>query len=430
MNILFLMADEFRYDAAGFMGNPVARTPSLDRLARGAVVFDNAYTPSPVCVPARQCLATGKYPLHNGCERFGEDIAPGSPTFARWFSEHGYYTAACGKLHHRGPDQMQGWMQRIGAETAVNWPEGFSHRSQIGRSKWRGAADLRESGVGISPLALHDDYTVQGACDFLKMHFDGMYAIDKEIPILLMVSLQQPHFPFLSEKLLFDYYSPRVPVFWDEPASGHPVLDAGRLGPQEGVSEDDARRATAAYYGMVEKTDRRIERVLQAIEEAGQSLSDWIVVFTSDHGDLLGQHGSCGKRKFYEGSARVPLFISAPQLTAGRTASPCNLVDLFPTLVRLAGLPEAPDLDGRDLFGTAPPVETFSQYDRKDFMLRQGNFKYLRFLHAPEVLFDLAEDPGETRNIIDDPIHAGTVAALRQRLDEFTASACETSSPR
>ncbi len=193
-NILVLMADEFRYDTAGFMGNPLARTPCLDTLARGASVFENAYTPSPVCVPARPSLATGKYPLHIDCQHFGEDLAPGSLTFARWFSDHGYYTVACGKLHHRGPDQMQGWMHRFGGECAVNWPEPYASRSQIGRSAWTGASELKRAGVGTSPLALHDDYSIAGAESFLRMHFGGMYPIPVETPILLFVSLQQPHF--------------------------------------------------------------------------------------------------------------------------------------------------------------------------------------------------------------------------------------------
>jgi len=429
-NILFLMADEFRYDVAGFMGNTVARTPNLDRLAAHAVVFDNAYTPSPVCVPARQCLATGKYPLHIGCERFGQDIAPGSATFARWFSEHGYFTTACGKLHHRGPDQMQGWMHRIGSETAVNWPEKFSSRSQIGRCQWRGAAELKGAGVGLSPLALHDDYSVRGACDFLKIHFDGLYAIPRETPVFLMVSLQQPHFPLRTEKELLDYYHARVPIFWNTPPGNHPNLDAGRLGESQGIAQSDVRRATATYYGMVEQTDRRIGQILQAIEIAGQSLEDWIIVFTSDHGEMLGEHGAWGKRKFYEGSARVPLFISSPGLSPCHSTAPGNLVDIFPTLVHLAGLPEPGGLDGRDLFGTEHPGETFCQHDRDNFMIRSENLKYLRFPAVPDVLFDLVRDPGETCDAIDDPAYAEAATALRKKLDKFIATACENGPPR
>ncbi|CAN5362971.1 sulfatase-like hydrolase/transferase [soil metagenome] len=421
MNILFLMADEFRFDAAGFAGNEVARTPNLDRLASYATIFNAAYAASPVCVPGRQCLATGKYPLHINCQTFDEDIAPNSLTFARHFSDHGYYTVACGKLHHRGPDQMQGWMHRIGAETALRWPEKFADRSQIGRRKWKGAEDVLQAGAGLSPLGLHDDYAVRGACDFLHMHFGGLYAVPNDIPLFLMVSLQQPHFPLLTEQPLLDYYLPKVPIYYDEPRANHPMLDQARID----VSEADVRRATAAYYGMVEQTDRRFGLVLTALEEAGQNIDDWLVVFTSDHGEMLGQHGVWEKRKFYEGSARVPLFLREPGGTSAHANHPCNLVDLFPTLATKAGLSTPPGLDGQDLFAPERPLETFSQRERNQFMIRHENLKYMHFADAPEVLFDLAADPGETRNVATDPAYAQSLAKLRQRLSSFTAT-CET----
>lgn len=415
MNILFLMADEFRHDAAGFGGGAPGLTPNLDRLAAGAVVFDNAYTPSPVCIPARQCLATGKYPLHIGCERFGEDIAPGSPTFARTFSEHGYYTACCGKLHHRGPDQMQGWMHRIGSETAVRWP-GKAGREQIGRRKWRGAEDLKNAGAGLSPLAIHDDYTTRGACDFLRIHFGGMYALDPATPVLLMVSLQQPHFPLLTEKARLDRLHDRVPVYWNEPAAGNPWLDKGRLAGAEGVTEQDARRATAAYYGMVEQADERFGRVLETLAEVGQNIDDWLVVFTADHGDMLGEHGAWEKRKFYEGSARVPLFVRGPGLDPRRSSIPCNLVDLYPTLAALARLPAPGDLDGASLFDPRRPAETFCQYDRDQFMVRSEEWKYMVFPDGFEALFHLRGDPGELQNRAADPACAEIKTRLRESL--------------
>jgi choline-sulfatase len=425
MNILFLMADEFRFDAAGFGGNPVARTPNLDRLAEGACVFDNAHTPSPVCVPGRQCLATGKYAHQIACERFSDDIAPGSQTFARWFTEHGYYTVVCGKLHHRGPDQMQGWMHRIGSEMAVRWPAAYADRSQIGRRKWAGAADLKNAGVGVSPLGIHDDYTVRGACDFLRMQ--PLYAVPTDLPLFLMVSLQQPHFPLLTEPDLFEYYHDRAPVYWNEPPAGHPDLDKGRLGPEEGVIEADARRATAAYYGMVEQTDRRIGEVLQALEEAGHDLDEWAIVFTADHGEMLGQHGLWEKRKFYDASVKVPLFVRAPGVAPGRSGQICNLVDLFPTFTALAGLPTPDDLSGESLLASDRGNTTFSQYNGEQYLVRDGSWKYLRFPAADEVLFDLATDPAELVNRAADPACAGILSEMRAKLDTFlTSSTCET----
>lgn len=413
-NILILMADEFRHDAAGFGGNRLARTPNLDRLAEGSIVCGNAHSPSPVCVPARQCMAMGKYPLHIGCENFGEDIAPGSPTFARWFAEHGYYTVACGKLHHRGPDQMQGWLQRIGSECAVNWPEAYKDREQIGRMKWRGAEDLRKAGPGLSPLSLHDDLTVEGAMQFLRMHFGGMYPISKEVPLLLLVSLQQPHFPFLADAEPYEYYFRQVPSPAHAELSGHPILDHGMLD-GDAVSADDIRRATAAYYAMVEKTDQRFGKILGAIEQCGQDLSQWGVVFASDHGEMLGEHGGLwGKRKFYDASVRVPLFLRWPGLPPSRTSRLCNLVDVFPTLCELSEVPTPEGLDGTSILAGSRDNHTYSQLGKTHFMVRKNQWKYMTFgQEAEEVLFDLGSDPDETRNLAKDPAHSRTLAELR-----------------
>jgi len=432
-NILLLMADELRFDLPGFMGNPIARTPTLDRLARDGVVFDNAYTPSPVCVPARQSIAVGKYPLHTGCENFGEDLAPGARTVARIFSEAGYLTVACGKLHHRGPDQMQGWLQRIGSECAVQWPAtyGAEGREQIGRLKWRGAEELVLAGPGTSPLALHDRLTVDGAIDFLRMHFEGMYRRTSDVPpLLLMVSLQQPHFPLLADPELFAHYHERVRPRLHEEAPWHPVLGRGALPCGEQVTAEQIRNATAAYYALAEKADREFGRVITALESHGENLDDWLIAGLSDHGEMLGEHALWEKRKFYEGSARVPFFLRAPQLwPRARRRENVNTIDLFPTLCEAAGLESPADLDARSLSDVlagrrdAWENETFSQYGPDEFMLKRGNLKYLTFGDkGPDVLFDLASDPGESTNRIADSSYATEADAMRERLEEFAGS--------
>jgi choline-sulfatase len=429
-NVLILMADELRFDLPGFMGNPIARTPTLDRLAKDAVIFDNAYTPAPVCVPARQSIATGKYPLHTGCQHFTDDLPPGSPTFARAFSESGWLTVACGKLHHRGPDQMQGWLQRIGAECAVQWPNtyGAEMREQIGRLKWRGAEELEIAGAGISPLSLHDRLTADGAIDFLRMHFEGMYRRTSEIsPLLLMVSLQQPHFPLLADQELFEYYHDRVKPRIAEEAPWHPALGRGALSCGDVVTAAQIRNATAAYYALVEQADREFGRVIAAIESHGQDLDDWLIVMLSDHGDMLGEHALWEKRKFYEGSVRVPMFIRSPrQWQAARRRENVSTIDLFATLCDATGVSGSGDIDGRSLVPllqdrpTGWVNETFSQYDTDEFMLKRGNWKYLTFgPKAPDVLFDLASDPGESTNHMADISCAGQAAEMRERLQQF-----------
>ncbi len=407
------MADEFRHDAAGFAGKNFAATPCLDALAEGAANFTNAYSPSPLCVPARQCLATGLYPGHAGCLHFGDDLEPGAATFARHFSEHGYYTVCCGKLHHRGQDQMQGWLHRIGAEQAVRWPAAYADRVQIGRKKWRGAKEILEAGAGVSPLGLADDLSTRGACDFLRMHFGGQNDLPPDVPVFLMVSLQQPHFPLLAPRELLEKYVPGVSVFEDVGLSGHPVLDEGRLGPADGLSTTDFQRATAAYAAMVEQTDTRFAQVLSTLREVGQNPDEWLVVFCADHGDMLGEHGLWGKRKFYEGSVRVPLFVRAPGVAASTIPRNVNLVDMFPTLCQLTGLPIPKGLDGRDLLESQSGDTTFSQLGTDQWMIKRGPWKLLLLPEGGDVLFHLGDDPQEKINRIADPELQGLVQELR-----------------
>jgi len=420
-HVLFLMADSLRHDAQ----QPDPASP-LGRLAEGARHFADCYTPSPVCVPARQCMATGKYPGNAGCIHFGEDIAPGSPTFARWFAGHGYYTVAAGKLHHRGPDQMQGWLHRIGSECAVDWPAGVAGREQIGRLKWRGAEDIARSGAGISPSTIHDRLTTRGAIDFLEMHFGGMYpGIDPgTTPLMLMVSLQQPHPPFLAGEDTLGRFGPtgQVPPP-DEPEVARLVHERIEIG--RDVTAEQADAARAAYFAMIAGAYRQFDEVLQAIGRVGQDIDDWIVVFTSDHGELLGEHSAWGKRLFFEGSAHVPLWIRARGMPPGTDARPASLVDLFPTLCDLAGLPRPAGTDGISLIGDADPDRPiFSQYGEASFMVRRRNLKLVAGPAGENaVLFDLAADPGETRDYSANPAYRDALVQLLADLRAFRDSA-------
>ncbi|MGS2617778.1 sulfatase-like hydrolase/transferase [Micromonospora sp. LZ34] len=434
-NILFLMGDEHRADVAGFAGNPVARTPVLDALAREGTVFTNAYTPAPICVPGRQSMMAGQFPRTTGCERYGEDLAPGHMTFARRFAQYGYATVACGKLHHTGPDQMQGWTARVGGDVTLD-PRHVAGRAvdttnPIGH-KWPIAKEVRRAGAGRGPCAVADEYTVLGAIDYLTRHFvDPFY--DRAIPdqpLLLKVSLTEPHYPFLAEDPeRFAYYLPRVDTFAGQQPFDHPFLGGGlRVVAGRDASEREIRRATAAYYAMVESMDARLGRVLDALRQVGQDLDEWIVVYTADHGEMLGEHGVFEKQKFFEGSVRVPLIVRWPAALIGGRAVDENvsLCDLFATLCELAGVPVPGGLDSRSLVpllhGDAAgwDDEAVSQYNGRNLMIKRGGLKYQYYgEEMPEVLFDLHADSGETVNVIDSPVHADAVKAFRQRTTEL-----------
>lgn len=438
-NILFLMTDEHRADVTGYEGDSVIRTPVLDQLAQTGIVFRNAYTPSPICVPGRQCMMSGQLPMTCGCQMYGDDLEPGYMTFARLFSQYAYETVACGKLHHMGVDQMQGWTRRIGAETHVapryildRQDEEFRQLVRPVRDyKWSDAKEIKRAGIGRAYTVVTDEYTVQGALDFIKAHFLDPYwdRAQPDRPLLLKVSLNQPHYPYTASAVKFTYYLNRVQPFLDQEVFDHPFLSQRQVRPGIDASEREIRRAVAAYYAMVETADDYFGTVLDALRHAGQDLDDWLIIYTSDHGEMLGQHGIWEKQKFFEASVRVPLIIRWPRRFPGRRVvqENVNLCDLFATLCDLASIPIPSGLDSRSLVplmrGEADgwDNETISQFSIRHYcdnvMIKRDHLKYQYYgPDMPEVLFDLEKNPEETVNYIDHSDYAERVAAFRVRL--------------
>ncbi|MFW5857367.1 MAG: sulfatase-like hydrolase/transferase [Planctomycetota bacterium] len=432
-NILFLMSDQHRADAAGYAGDAVVRTPTLDRLAETGVVFRNAYTPSPICVPGRQCLMAGQLPKTCGCEGW-VDLAPGYRTFAHEFWRYAYNTICSGKLHHQGPDQMQGWKQRVAPDAEMNdaccadrIEEEFArYRPAPGTGKWSNQREIEEARPGDGPYQQFDRRATRAALETLERYFaDPLYLRPQaHRPLLFKLSLLQPHYPFFTDEERFAYYLDRVPIYVEEPCD-HPVLSLSQQGRPVDASEDAIRRATAAYYGMIETMDAHCGSVLDRLEALGEDLDDWIIVYTSDHGEMLGQHGIWEKTRFYEASVRVPLIIRWPKgFAGGRTVDEnVSLCDLFATLCDLAGLAIPDGLDSRSLApllrgeSVAWDNEAVAQMGREHVMIKHDALKYQYYgPRVPEVLFDLDADPGETRNVLDDPAYADAVVRFRARL--------------
>lgn len=433
-HILFLMSDEHRADVLGYSGNPVVRTPRLDALARTGIIFANAYTPSPICIPGRQAMMSGQLPRTCGTESFGQDLAPGHMTFARRFAQYAYQTVAAGKLHHTGPDQMQGWKQRIGSEIRMGDhfvqdrdEESFAqHVRGLQHVKWSDAKEVLRAGVGRPPSLVADEYALQGTLHFIRDHFSDPYfdRAQPQRPVLLKVSFNQPHYPYHTDEARFEYYLNRVEPFLDEPVFAHPFLSQHRVTPGVDVTARDMRRATAAYYGMIETIDDYYGQVLDALIQAGQDLDDWIIIYTSDHGEMLGQHGIWEKQKFFEASVRVPLFIRWPRgLAGGQTVTDnVNLCDLFATLCDLAGIPTPPGLDSRSLVPlcqdgqAAWSNETLSQFGGRNLMIKQDALKYQYYGEdMPEVLFDLDRDPEERTNLSNEPEYRSFLTRMQIR---------------
>jgi len=442
-NVLFLMDDEHRPYVFGYAGDDVVRTPTVDRLAETGTVFENAYTPAPVCVPARQSMMVGQLPKTCGCEGW-EDLDPGSYTFARHFAEHGYMTTCAGKLHHKGWDQMQGWRKRLGPtpmkrpvhheyldkkdpEAFDRWEKDYDPGSEW---KWSYAKEVKRAGIGDSRVQVQDRRSVEGTEQYISQYFNSPFYDRQradERPILLKVSLVQPHFPYFTDRENFEYYLNRVDPYLEVPPD-HPFLRKYAVEPGVDASERELRRASAAYYGMVDTVDEYFGRVMDALEAAGEDLDEWIVVYTSDHGEMLGEHGVWEKKKFYEASARVPLVIRWPERfpDGGTVEENVNLIDLYATLSELAGLPVPDDLDSRSLVpllegdGADWNNETVSQYDGRNLLVKRDDLKYQYYGDSDsEVLWDLDRDPSETENFVDDPAYADAVERFRDRRDEL-----------
>lgn len=446
-NILFLMSDEHRPDVAGFAGNTIVRTPVLDELAASGVVFRNCYTPSPVCVPGRQCMMSGQLPRTCQVERFGQDLPPFSMTFAEQFARSGYQTTCCGKLHHMGRDQMQGWGARPAGDLHVHdhLREGRDETAfaaiqaakPAGTGKWSDAHEIMRAFAGESKKGRTDRLWTESARAVIDDHFADI-TYDRPSghqPLLLKLSLTNPHYPYICAPELLTYYLNRVQPFLGQPVFEHPFLAQRQVTPGEQANAWEIRRATAAYYGMVETIDGHYGSVLDRLRTVGQDLDDWIIVYTTDHGEMLGEHGIWEKQKFFEASVRVPLIIRWPRRFAPRVVQEnVNLCDLFATLAELAGVPLPAEADtvlgrGLDSRSLAPLMrgdasgwddESISQFGATNLMIKRGSLKYQSYDRddcraQPEVLFDLAAEPDERRNLIAEPRYAEAVAAFRRR---------------
>jgi choline-sulfatase len=353
-------------------------------------------------------------------------------------------TTCAGKLHHTGWDQMQGWRKRLGptpvkravGADAVGTVEGVDLDYDKGMAgKWSDAKEIRRAGPGDSRVQVQDRRSVEGTEQYLSQflsspHYDREGRNDEgdRQPLVLKVSLLQPHYPYFTDEERFTYYLNRVEPHLERPGD-HPWLDRRAVVPGEDVTERDVERATAAYYGMIDAVDDLFGRVLNALEHHGEDLDDWIVVYTSDHGEMLGERGLWEKKTFYEASVRVPLIIRAPGIDPGTVDANVNLCDLYATLCELAGVASPDDLDSRSLVdlmrGDAAAWhdrhrdETVSGVGEGSVMIKRGDLKYVSPVEGPEVLFDLDRDPDERTDRIDDPAYADATATFRSRRAEL-----------
>ena len=440
-NILFLITDQHRADCLGCNGNSVIKTPNLDRIAREGMRFTQAYSSTPSCTPARSAILTGLSPWRHGMLGYGKVARHYPLELPRAMHDSGYYSFAIGKLHYHPQRNYHGFDGALIDESGrVESPDFVSDYRQWFRKE---APNLKPDATGIGwndyrlkayglPEHLHPTrWTGDRAVNFIRDY-------NRKEPFFLKVSFARPHSPYDPPKRFMDMYKPE-----DMPAP-HMGKWASKYAPIQETKDhdswhgdfglDQARRSRQGYYGSVSFIDEQAGRILDVLEERGM-LDNALILFTADHGDMLGDHNLWRKTYAYDGSAHIPMLIRWPKSMEmenrrGSSASqPVELRDILPTFLDAAGEPVPEDLDGKSLLnlvrGNAEgwreyiDLEHDIVYARENHWsaLTDGKWKYIyHALDGSQQLFDLTADPGELNDLASDPAHTATLKLWRNRM--------------
>ncbi|MEL7166614.1 MAG: choline-sulfatase [Pseudomonadota bacterium] len=430
-NILIFMVDQLT--GCLFEDGPAdwLHVPNLRKLAARSTRFANAYTASPLCAPARASFMTGTLPSQHGVYDNAAEFAASIPTYAHHLRRVGYQTSLVGKMHFVGPDQRHGFEERL---TTDIYPADFGwtpdYRKPGERIDWWYHNMGSVTGAGVAEITNQMEYDDEVAHHARAKVYDLARAQDAR-PWCLTVSFTHPHDPYVARRKYWDLYEycahlmPEVaPVAYDAlDAHSQRIFDANDWQSFD-ITGDDVQRSRRAYFANVSYLDDKIGEVMEALESTGQEA---VIVFVSDHGDMLGEKGLWFKMSFFEGSARVPLMISAPGMAPGNVTDPVSLLDICPTLCELAGADLSsvgPWTEGQSLVplgqGQARTEPVAMEYAAEGstapmVCLRYGKWKYTRCAHDPDQLFDLDADPHELTNLAELPAHNGTVTTLRAK---------------
>lgn len=450
-NILWICTDQQRWDTVRALGNPHIRTPNLDRLVETGVAFTHAYCQTPICTPSRASFLTGYYPdTVHGCINGNERWDDAKPLITKTLANAGYDCGLSGKLHLSAaqgriePRPDDGYrVFHWSHHPKDDWPKGHAYADWL-RSKGTSYGELKKK-HGAIPAKYHQTtWCTDRAIDFIKEKRSG--------PWLFSLNCFDPHPPFDPPKeyvARFDIPSLPGPAFRPSDVAAQRRLAAVNFQTQcQDPRTFHGKRLQAKYWGQIELIDENVGRLLKVLDETGQR-EDTLVIFTSDHGDMVGDHGLRAKGcRFYEPLVRVPLILSWPaRLKQGlRSEALVQLTDLVPTLLEINGLPVPEDMQGKSLVpiltGGGDPhrhrdVVRSVYYcvlqgpQSRATMIRTRRHKLVVYHgHGLGELFDMQEDPGEFTNLWDDPNHGDLRFELLTRSFDATAFAIDTGPPR
>ena len=428
-NILFLMSDEHSPHAIGYEGNSIVQTPNLDSLAASGTYFESAYCQVPLCTPSRMCMLTGKHAHRCSAWNNGSILFPEHLTMPAHFAQHGYATALVGKMHFGGKEQHNGFQSRPYGDLRGN----AGHQTDPLNPPSRIRGRTRLAGVTEIPSSLLQERVINGeSLEYLRSQ-------PSDQPWFLLASYSRPHFPLTAPKRLLDKYwpdnvdMPNIPPGHLEQTHRFAKGLRDNFNTQD-IPPEETRKARAAYYACCEFLDETVGDLLALLERDG-FLDNTIIVYTTDHGEMAGEHGQWWKSSYYEAAARVPLIVCDKQIQqshGARITAPVELNDLFPTLCARAGIPTPDDLDGADLTNlmsgntddwrdTAITEYWAPQTTGPMRMLRTPRYKYVAFPEDESILFDLETDPDEFENLSGEEAYKELESSLHaQLMDGFS----------
>ncbi|KAL2869805.1 putative choline sulfatase [Aspergillus lucknowensis] len=430
-NILYIMADQMAAPLLAFHDkNSRIKTPNLNRLAEEGVVFDSAYCNAPLCAPSRYVMVTGQLPSKIGAYDNAADLPADTPTYAHYLRNEGYHTALAGKMHFVGPDQLHGYEQRLTSDIypgdygwSVNWDE-----PDIRPDWYHNMSSVMEAGPVVRTNQLDfDEEVIYKSTQYLYNHVRQR----TDQPFCLTVSMTHPHDPYAMTKEFWDLYEdvdiplpefPAIPQDQQDPHSQR-VLKCIDLWGKE-MPEDRIKAARRAYYAACTYVDTNVGKLLKVLDDCGIR-DDTIVVFTGDHGDMLGERGLWYKMNWFENSARVPFIFHAPRRFApARISQNVSTMDILPTFADLVGAPLIkelpldgvsllPYLTGEDGLKTDTVLGEYMAEGTQSpvVMIRRGRWKFIYSLIDPPMLFDVKNDPLEKVNLVAGLAEAPSIIA-------------------
>ena len=434
-NFLFIMADQLAAKALSFYGNQTSKTPTLNKLAKEGVVFENCYCNLPMCGPSRASLHTGRMPFSIGMYDNASEYRSSIPSFAHYLRNLNYRAELSGKMHFVGADQLHGYEKRHTTEIypanfgwTVDWSKGREYRPTN-----LTMASVIESGPCIRSMQMDYDEEVANAA---KQAIYDLARKKDDKPFFLTVSFTQPHSPFTISQDYWDKYNhddielptvSEIPLEQKDHLSRNLHYCQGRN--EFSITDEHRRNARHGYYGMISYIDDQILSLKNVLEKTGLA-DNTIIVFTADHGEMMGERGMWYKQHFFEWASKVPLIIHAPnKFKPSRINKNISLIDLLPTFVDIATEGNhnnylSKEIEGQSLYPALQgDSKNISDIVISEFaadgstgpsrMVKKSNWKYMYLEGVDELLYNLEEDPNEIKNLIDDKKYLKIVEELR-----------------